>query len=985
MADTLRHGAGAAGRQQATIEHVAARALLEATTIDEGAARILEAICSSLGWAHGALWTVDRSSTRLRLAQTWNPPGQAFPAFCAISREITFPRGVGLPGRVWEADAPMWIPDVTKDGNFPRAAVASQEGLRSAFAFPISIGDTVTSVMEFFSREIRKPDRALLSTFAAVGDQIGMFIERRRAIEQLDRFFTLSLDMLCVAGFDGYFKRVNRAWERQLGWTEEELLTRPYLELIHPDDIEATRAAAARAAAGNDVVHFENRYFHKDGTIRWLLWASTPVAAEQVIYAAARDITERKATEETMIELMRALEVSKRRAEEAADTKSAFLANMSHEIRTPLNAIIGMTALTLDTRLNETQRDYLNTVRSSGEALLALINDILDFSKIEARHLDLEAQPFDLRETVGDACRVLALRATEKGLELACEVEPDVPDRLVGDAGRLRQVLVNIIGNAVKFTSRGEVVVRVALERAGGPELTLHFAVSDTGIGIPGDKLPQIFQPFTQADSSTTRRYGGTGLGLAIAERLVELMGGRLWVESEVERGSTFHFTTVFTPPPASVASDVAARTRGLEGLRVLVVDDNATNRRILEQMLISWQMDPTTVADARSAMAALRQATLRDRFDAVITDCQMPDVDGFMLASKIRADARVRSTPIIMLTSMGRADDVARCRRMGLDSYLTKPVKHSDLLDTLVSLFGAARTTAVTAPTAASGPSRRLHVLVAEDNAVNRQLVLTLLGKRGHLVHGVEDGQQAVDRASGGDYDVIIMDLQMPRMSGLDATMAIREHERTTGRHVPIIALTAHAMRGDRERCLAAGMDGYLTKPIDVVELAATVERFGGDQPPPTPPRRTPPAPPQPAAVDFDERAAVLHTGDRDVLAQMVAIFHADGPLLVKRISRAVAKRDAESLRQHAHTLKGAAATLGAAAVRATAAALEDAGRAGRLAGTRRLAGALTRQMTRLLEAFASAGLRRRQPARRRRPVPKPRPRPRAGTRKRR
>jgi PAS domain S-box-containing protein len=982
MADTPRHVAGAAGRQQATIEHVAARALLEAKTIDEGAARILEAVCTSLGWAHGALWTVDRSATRLRLAQIWNPPGQAFPAFAAMSREITFTRGVGLPGRVWETDAPVWIPDVTKDGNFPRAAVASQEGLRSAFAFPISVGDTVTSVMEFFSREIRKPDRALLSTFAAVGDQIGLFIERRRAIDELDRFFTLSLDMLCVAGFDGYFKRVNRAWQRQLGWSEEELLTKPYLELIHPDDLESTRAAAARLEAGDDVVYFENRYFHKDGTTRWLLWASTPVPAEQVIYAAARDITERKATEETMNQLVRALEVSKRRAEEATATKSAFLANMSHEIRTPLNAILGMTALTLDTRLTDTQRDYLSTVKSSGEALLALINDILDFSKIEARHLDLEARPFDLREAVGDACRVLALRATEKGLELACEIEPDVPDQLVGDAGRLRQVLVNIIGNAVKFTNRGEVVVRVAVERTTGPDVVLQFTVSDTGIGIPGDMLSHIFRPFTQADSSTTRRYGGTGLGLAIAERLVELMGGRLWVESEVDRGSTFHFTTAFTRRDASVASDAAARTRGLEGLRVLVVDDHATNRRILEHMLSSWQMEPTTVADARSAMAALRQATPRERFDAVITDCQMPEVDGFMLAREIRGDARVRSTPIIMLTSMGRAEDVAECQRMGLDAYLTKPVKHSDLLDTLVSLFGsAARSATVAAASAAPRPSRRLRILVAEDNAVNRQLALTILGKRGHAVHGVEDGQQAVEQAAAGRYDVIVMDLQMPRMSGLDATMAIRDRERRTGRHVPIIALTAHAMRGDRERCLAAGMDGYLTKPIDVEELAATVERFGTASTPLQ--REAAPAAAATAAVDFDERAALSHTGDRDVLAQMVAIFRTDGPLLVRRIGRAVAARDAEALRQYAHTLKGSAATLGAEAIRETAAALEEAGRSRRLAGASRLAGTLARQMGRLLDALAAAGLTR--PVPRKAAARRPRPRRTASGRKRR
>jgi two-component system sensor histidine kinase/response regulator len=982
MADTPLAGAGATGRQQAIIEHVAARALLEATTIDEAALRILEAICGALGWAHGALWTVDPTSDRLQCAQIWNPPGEVFPAFCALSRDLSFTRGVGLPGRVWASGAPAWIPDVPSDGNFPRAAVASREGLRSAFAFPISVGGTVTSVMEFFSREIRKPDHALLSTFAAVGDQIGMFVERRRALDELDRFFTLSLDMICVAGFDGYFKRVNPAWQRHLGWSEAELLSRPYLELIHPDDLPATRAAASRLAEGRNLVYFENRYMHKDGTLRWLLWAATPVPADRVIYATARDITERKAADETMAELVRALEVSKRRAEEAAATKSAFLANMSHEIRTPLNAILGMTALTLDTRLADTQRDYLLTVKSSGESLLALINDILDFSKVEARHLDLEAAPFDLRETVDEACRLLALRAAEKGLELACEVSPAIPEQLVGDAGRLRQVLVNILGNAVKFTTRGEVVLRVALDHTGR-RVVLQFSVIDTGIGIPADKLAHIFQPFTQADSSTTRRYGGTGLGLAIAERLVELMGGRLWVESEVDRGSTFHFTAAFTRPAATAGGgDAVSRARGLEGLRVLVVDDNATNRRILEQMLRSWQMNPTAVADARTALAALRRATRRRRFDAVITDCQMPDADGFMLARDIRSDARVRSTPIVMLTSMGRADDVAECQRMGLDAYLTKPVKHSDLLDTLVSVFGtsARRPAAIARPMAR--PPRRLRILVAEDNAVNRRLVLTLLGKRGHVVHGVEDGQEAVDQAANGHFDAIVMDVQMPRLSGLEATAAIRARERDTGRHVPIIALTAHAMRGDRERCVAAGMDGYLTKPIDVDALVTTVERLGAATPPAAgPPARRVRAAPS-AAVDFNERAALSHTGDREVLAQMVAIFRKDGPLLVGRVTRAVARRDAEALRQQAHALKGTAATLGGEAVRDTAAALEAAGRAGRLAGTDRLVATLARQMTRLLAALAAAGLTRRAPRRpaarpqRRRPAPRARQR---------
>jgi PAS domain S-box-containing protein len=392
-------GSGLANRR-ITAEHITARVLLEAATIEEAAPRILAAICEALGWEHGALWTLDRQSDVLRCVHIWTSPSMQFPDFTSISRSATFARGVGLPGRVWASGQPAWIPDVTRDSNFPRAPVAAREGLHAAFGFPVLLRSEVLSVMEFFSREIRQPDEDLLSTLTAVGSQIGMFIDRRRAQEELDRFFTLALDMLCVAGFDGYFKRVNPAWKRILGYEESDLLSRPYMDLVHPDDRAATVAEAQKLIAGKDVVYFENRYFHKDGTLRWLLWASAPFPEQQIVYATARDITERKAAEETMAayardlerthrelenqaarlaQLVNELEVAKRRAEEATETKSAFLANMSHEIRTPLNAILGMTMLALQTRLTAEQQDYLTTAKSSAESLIEIVNDILDF------------------------------------------------------------------------------------------------------------------------------------------------------------------------------------------------------------------------------------------------------------------------------------------------------------------------------------------------------------------------------------------------------------------------------------------------------------------------------------------------------------------------------------------------------------------------------------------------------------------------------
>jgi signal transduction histidine kinase/DNA-binding response OmpR family regulator len=747
------------------------------------------------------------------------PPTADVTEFSALTRSLTFERGIGLPGRVWqEADA-LWIEDVTRDPNFPRSPIASKDGLHSAFGFPILLADEVLGVLEFFSYQIRQPDTKLLKLLSAIGSQIGQFIER----------------------------------------TEAETALRLY--------------------AGE-------------------------------------------------------LESAKQVAEEATKAKSEFLANMSHEIRTPMNAIVGMTELTLGTRLTREQREYLSTIRDSADALLTLINDLLDFSKIEARKFELDKRDFNLRDTLEDTVRLLAPRAHQKELELGCHIQIDLPDRVFGDPLRLRQIIINLVGNAIKFTDEGEVMLYVERQSQSESTLDLHFFVSDTGIGIPEEKQQTIFEAFEQADSSTTRKYGGTGLGLSISAALVKLMGGTMWVESKVRQGSKFHFRVVLEinkSEPEPLTDEV----HRLIDLPILVVDDNASNRRILREILTNWHMNPTLANSGAEALSVLGKVDSKNIFAVVLLDVHMPDMDGFAVAEQIRNSYKLREVKVILLTSASRPSDVARCRELGISDYLSKPIKQSELFDAIVTAIaghGRKRERYESASAFIQASERSLRVLLAEDNPVNQTLAIRILEKLGHKVQVANNGKEVLGRFQAEEFDLILMDIQMPEMDGLEATTAIRTAESGTGKHMPIVAMTAHAMKGDREKCLSAGMDGYLSKPIRIDELKQAMSEVNKI----------------PKMVQSSEQNSfraigqlelLLESvmGDRTLLTEMAELWLADSAKQETQIRNGLDSADAIMVQRAAHAIKGSVGTFQASAAQDAANQLELSAKDADLVGARK------------------------------------------------
>ncbi|HET9177318.1 MAG TPA: response regulator [Terriglobia bacterium] len=754
----------------------------------------------------------------------------------------------------------------------------------------------------------------------------------RREIALKNRYeelFENANDIIYTTDLEGNFTSINREAERVTGYNRQVIVGANVSQYIAEEYFDVVRLMLkenlrekASTTYSMEIAARNGRRIPLEISSRLIYENGKPAGIQGI----ARDVSERKR-----------VELERRKAQEAAEAanraKSEFLANMSHEIRTPLNGVLGMTDLALNTRLNEEQREYLTLVKSSGEALLTVINDILDFSKIEAGRLDVNPIDFELRDSLGETLRTLSLRAHEKGLELALHVARDVPYRVNADPTRLRQIVVNLVGNAIKFTDVGEVILHVAREPQTENEFLLHFTVTDTGIGIPPEKQEMIFAPFTQADSSATRRYGGTGLGLTISFQLAGLMGGRLWVESTEGKGSSFHFTVRCSP--ATSEGETAAPSAGsnLLGLPALVVDDNATNRRLLEELLSHWGMKPAVADGGWTGLETMRQAMAAGQpFPLILIDALMPDMDGFTLAERIKEDPALSGAAIMMLTSAARRGDAARCRKLGIAAYLHKPVRERDLLRAILLALSPGRTRArdaelITGHTLRQ-EKRTLRILLAEDDLVNRQLAEHLLRKFGHHVTSASNGRKAVEalQASGLDsFDAVLMDVQMPEMDGIEATAAIRELEKGRPRRLPVIAMTAHAMKGDRSRFLESGMDGYIAKPVQARELLTVIEQAVPQAGEAATERQPPPAPLE--IIDW-KRGLAAADGDSALLHELLKMFANQAPSALDRLRCAVEMKDAPAIERAAHTLKGSVSNFGADAAVQAALKLEVMGR---------------------------------------------------------
>ena len=787
-------------------------------------------------------------------------PGHAFPLKGSVSEVIVKTRA----GMFWHPASVEAMGD-----QFPDHVATVKMGMRSLMSVPLISRDEVIASLHFRSKKPDAYTEQELQLAERIGAQIAGAIANTQLYKELkemdrtlraseERYRTLvenASDVVFRTDDTGHFTFVNPAALRLVGYEEEEIAGKHYPELIRPDRRDETmRFFGRQFVKGIPNTYLEYPIYTKEGREVWLGQNTQLILKDGRItgfQAVARDVTDRKRMEDSLkkakeetetlnVQLRLSTEEAHRLAREAERAnvaKSEFLANMSHEIRTPMNAIIGMADLLWDSSLTPEQRQYVQIFRSAGENLLILINDILDLSKVESGQLSLESIPFDLSDVIDKSCEVMALRAHSRNLELVCSASHHLPQRIQGDPTRLRQVIMNLLGNAVKFTEKGEIALTVhpfAAETPLKSPGSLQFSVRDTGIGIPADKQDAIFEKFTQADSSITRKYEGTGLGLAITRRIVEQMGGRIWVESRPGEGSTFFFTIPFEPAPPEKNQDIASMPKiDMHGLKILVVDDNATNRLILRETLTQWGCIVTEAADGQEGLTALKMAKNEGApFDFALLDSRMPGMDGFTLAEEIRSNPDLVALSMMMLTSENRGGDLTRARALDMAGYLIKPVKRQALREALRTALGREKTSSEPqTPRAEPFPAdtRPLRLLLVEDSEDNRFLVLAYLKKTPYRVDTAENGQVAVEKSLSMDYDLILMDMQMPVMDGYTATREIRRREREEGgKFTPIVALTAYVMKEDIRKCLDAGCDAHLTKPIRKPILLEAIQRWG-------------------------------------------------------------------------------------------------------------------------------------------------------------
>lgn len=713
---------------------------------------------------------------------------------------------------------------------------------------------------------------------------------------------------LYVQDAEGFCIYMNCEAEKVLGWPRSEFIGKPVHETIHTQTADGSPLSiedcpiSKTTRAGQRLRSEDQVFVRRDGSVFAVSVVSQGVFKNGQYFGAVvsfQDITLRKQAEAAM-------KAAKETAEETSRAKSDFLANMSHEIRTPINGIIGMTELAMDTELNPEQKEYIHLVKSSADALLDIIDDILDFSKIEAGKMELEQVEFNLTEMLSQTIRSISLRAYQKGLELLLDIDPAIPEILIGDPSRLRQIVVNLLSNAIKFTDQGEIVVKAALSSMASERFKLTLSVRDTGIGIPQDKFQTIFESFSQADTTTTRNYGGTGLGLTISARLVGLMGGRIWLESELNCGSTFFIEIEFTR--ADFRAEMLSETERLKGLRALVIDDNASHRMLIVELLQRYGMAAEAASDGHEAIVELGRASLGgEGYQLLLLDASMPDMDGFDVVKQLRDQPGQSALPIMMITPEGQRGDVLRCRELNISHYLIKPFTQSDLFNTIMKALGLANLSSGAEGTQSSlqQNKNKLYVLLAEDNSINQTVATRILQKFGHSVDVAENGLIAVEKWQSGFYDLILMDVDMPKLNGYAATAQIRELEKQIGTHIPIIGLTAHVMQGSREECLAMGMDGYLPKPINTEALWVELESIRSNAQPvePTLDEEKPIIVSQSFEID---KALAIVDGDMDLFKEMVGIYLSDYPVHIDELAAAIEQCDAEQIRHQAHVIKG-------------------------------------------------------------------------------